>query len=678
MRLTSIRARELLSFDCLELEELVGGRVAVVGPNGSGKTNLIRLLEFAQAAIDRAATNSAPAVRALTRFAAARRLGSASNAVSSVRLGISLTEDFEHELLLNFVRAAVASSILRDAPSNFDVSGALAWISKSISVGDVGPLADGEFVAELTDETIGQWSMGYEFQFAGEAFRWVIDGVFSPGAIVRLQDAGTPGVPTNALAQQLNLDEKRVPGEPFTFGTLLPSKGAATLVLLEARPLPSNEFVRAFAAGAGIPMQHTQNRSFTMAEVLRVVLGRGLVLLGDLREPPRTEYNMDEAGYEPSPADGSQLPLRLFRLKNGSPESRARYSSTKELFARLTGRAFEITLAQWTTTRGEESTTSLQISAVVDRRADDLPVELAGAGFWEALLLSATLADSAGRVVFLDEPARNLHPTSQRRLLAEMRSAAGQVLLTTHSPYMVPFEDDTDLAAIVRLDLVDGATRVRRLVRRAPGDGARLRKALAESADARSLLFARGVVLVEGGTELGALPVWFAGSGTASRSETPDALNLVLFSVNGDRNFELFVSFLHGLGIPWAIVCDGNAFRFDSGGRQIFDQVLRAGVDDPEFRGVVDNAVAHSPTSFTALRELGCGHGVFTLANGWEPPQESFEAYVESVAPGKLAEAANLVGTSKPRKGRHVASTVDCPPEVDALYATLLQRLGAD
>jgi len=79
---------------------------------------------------------------------------------------------------------------------------------------------------------------------------------------------------------------------------------------------------------------------------------------------------------------------------------------------------------------------------------------------------------------------------------------------------------------------------------------------------------------------------------------------------------------------------------------------------------------------FTELREIGARHGVFTLAAGWDSSTESFEAYADTVAPGRLNEAAQFVGRSKVRQGRHVASTSDCPPEVDKLYEILLDRFG--
>jgi len=82
--------------------------------------------------------------------------------------------------------------------------------------------------------------------------------------------------------------------------------------------------------------------------------------------------------------------------------------------------------------------------------------------------------------------------------------------------------------------------------------------------------------LLEGGTELGALPEWFGKSPTAERLGTPDALSVVILSVDGDPNFGTFTAFLHAFGVPWAIVCDGSLYRFGTRKRQIFEQVLSA------------------------------------------------------------------------------------------------------
>lgn len=675
MRVTDVEARELLSFDTLQLTGLPQTLV-VVGPNGGGKTNLLRLLQIVLVAIDRAATFSQEAYWALTRFAASRRLGAPPASISTIRLGITLTEPWERELLASFVRAAVASSFLRDASTNSDSSGSIASVRQHVTETELAPLSSGVIVVDFVDTATRPWEMGYEFEADGERFRWVLDGMASRGSLMRVADAGRLDVPSYAIAQKLDLDERRVPRRPFSLaGLLLPPPGEARAVTLDT----GNQWdglTREFAALAGIALEQRQRNSFSLADVLQIILGRGLVLLSDLREPPRMEYTVEDVTSDPSPADGSRIPVRLFRLKNGDAADRCRYTAIQDLFKRLTGRTFDITLASTPARQGEESAADLQISAVVDHHGHDLAIDFAGAGIWEALLLSATLPESAGLVAVLDEPARNLHPTLQRRLLTEMRRAPGQFILTTHSPYLVSTGEHRDLAGIVRFDMAHAVTRPCRLIAGGEPDTTRLRKALSESDDARALLFARGVVLVEGGTELGPLPERFGKSVTAARLGTPDALNVVIFSVDGDPSFGTFTAFLHAFGVPWAIVCDGSVYRFGTSKQQIFEQVLSAGIDDGDLQKAADRAAAGESASFGELRNLGESSRVFTLAQGWDPAAESFEAYVNLIAPGRQAQAAKVVGRSKPRQGRHVASATECPDAIDALYGKLLRCLG--
>ncbi len=667
MRLRTFRARELFSFDRLDLEDLPGGTLTVVGPNGAGKTNIVRLLAIIGTAIDRAATYSQEAYSSLVRHAASRRFGAPTASGSMVSLGLALTEDWERELMVRFVRAAIFAQLMQGQPTNTDPAPLAAWLHDHVDASKLSPLAAGRIVVDLVDPSAGSWSIGYEFVANGEAFQWTLEGGPSPGAIARAADPGV-GVPTYSLDQGWELDSKRVPKRPFELAQLLPKPGEARALSLQGSSLPAAELMREFAQAAAVPVAETQNRAYSFACVLRVVLSRALILLSDLREPPRSTYPMSEV-RGPSLGDASQIPLRLFRDKNGDPDGRARFARVQRLFTQLTGATFDVVLAGSGNPPSDESGPSLIISPVVTREGHDLPVEFAGAGIWEALLLSDSLSQPRGCAIVLDEPARNLHPTLQRKLLSEIRGASAQVVLITHSPYLVSTQDD-----IMRVDRPQGVTVLRRLGLH-PGAAGAVRKALGESADARALLFARAVVLVEGGTELGALPVWWTTSPTSEQTGAPDALNVAIFSVDGDRNFGVFVHLLRSLGIPWAIVCDGKAFRFGTGnGRQIFEQILTAGVEDVELASLVQASAARQST-FEELRAMGSRVGVFTLAADWDDG-ESFEAFLDRVAPGKLAEAGQAVGASKPRKGTYVAEAMVCPKEVDGLYWEILQRLG--
>lgn len=96
------------------------------------------------------------------------------------------------------------------------------------------------------------------------------------------------------------------------------------------------------------------------------------------------------------------------------------------------------------------------------------------------------------------------------------------------------------------------------------------------SADARALLFASGAVLLEGETELGALPLWFAKSQAAQELGDPESLHLRFYNVGGDTHFKAPLTLLAALGIPWAIVCGGWLF-------------------DPQFRGTTSSGRWREP-----------------------------------------------------------------------------------
>ena len=62
------------------------------------------------------------------------------------------------------------------------------------------------------------------------------------------------------------------------------------------------------------------------------------------------------------------------------------------------------------------------------------PIQLFGAGTWEALVLAEALVSAPDRFTVLDEPGASLHPTWQTALRQALRHVPGHVLLVTHTP----------------------------------------------------------------------------------------------------------------------------------------------------------------------------------------------------------------------------------------------------
>src|SRR5262249_5407063 len=93
---------------------------------------------------------------------------------------------------------------------------------------------------------------------------------------------------------------------------------------------------------------------------------------------------------------------------------------------------------------------TVTVEPVIVAEQAELPIQFAGAGAQEALVLCTLASGESGRVIVLDEPAVHVEPTMQRRLRTLLHGA-GRYLIITHSPELVVVDRPEDLANIVRL-----------------------------------------------------------------------------------------------------------------------------------------------------------------------------------------------------------------------------------
>jgi hypothetical protein len=467
-----------------------------------------------------------------------------------------------------------------------------------------------------------------------------------------------------------------------------------------------HEPFRAATRLLGIPSEMAGQHAFGFARAMSISVREGLVVLGEQFRglgiggtiPWRAGIYPWEFLVQPTPPrDPAFLPLRLFELKN-SPTERGReaFSAIQREFERLAhGRSFDVTFTateipvpavapigagQVAVPGGNDETIgSGSVVTVVawptppaGQPRRERPIQLFGSGTWEALVLAEALVTSAGSLTVLDEPGVTLHPTWQAVLRGALREAPGQVLLVTHSPSLVPMETANDLLQLARLDNGSGATRIHRLPTKLTTKAfAKMTRAFALSADARALLFCRGAVLMEGETELGAIPIWCAKSRAALELGTPSDLDLAFYTVSGDGGFANIVSVLHAFDIPWVIICDGALFDIQTKwGSHVFRQIERGGAQHPDlvkFTQRVSRAGKSARIMTQSLWEeevaLGAANGVLTLATGWTSANEAIESFFERTLPGKLAEAKAQVGDSKTRIGRWIAQVTTCPSD---------------
>ncbi|MHB8262319.1 MAG: AAA family ATPase [Acidimicrobiales bacterium] len=745
MKLTRLIIDNLFSFDHLELDQIDPSLTTIVGPNGSGKTNLTHLFALAATALDwveerapQMVLDPRSAQGILSSYAAARYRSAPVGQPLRLEIGIELTSVAEREYLTCFVQSAIISTVLSRGQWQQESGPRLAaWAVEQVTPERLSPLMSGTLVLEHPGSAHAPWQVLYQFRYDDTAYRWMLADRYGRYGIVTIDDDSGGGrglLPMADLAQSLfdvtssetQTHELPSPLPKFSFEKLCPEPGKVVELLVQGgtgyfdRDLEPH---RRFGEIVGLTSSWAlPNRAFSLASVLRLIVRRGVVVIGEQLRGADTVchplpigcYSLDQLSRSDVTWEPSKLPLRLFHLKNGDGSQRQRFERIRDMFETFApGRRLDVRF-EAVVPSSRPSQPSLPHSADIEQpvpelapelaitvvigegSAEDpweLPVTLTGAGVWEALVLAEAVTDSDDRLIVLDEPALNLHPTWQRLLATCVREAPGQFLVITHSPYLVPIERPEDLVGLVRLARSNGATTLQRYSSAADGATpdeqlSRIRRKFSLSADARALLFAAGVILVEGETELGALPVWFEQNKTAATSTlaTPGQLNLGFYSVGGETNFTPVLALLVALGIPWVIVCDGGPFRADMGRNHIFRQVLKAGVGDPALQEFVNERLGDSDTelTFEDVVTVGRDHGIFTLAPGWTRADkekhlvgnESFEAFAKGVAPDKFAEAEAEVGSNKVRRGRWLAENVACPPEVNDLYRQIVTALG--
>jgi ABC-type branched-subunit amino acid transport system ATPase component len=677
MRLTRIEAHDFLAFHELALTALSPTLSVVVGPNGAGKSSLRRTLDLLVRAVTWSAESNSDGLERLRGYTGAIRCG-ADTPRYWVRVGLELTEPDERELVVKWLRFAVLCTALRSQPHQVSPEAVDAHLLERVDEAETAPLFEGALVVLYEASPYERFSVGYEFQYEGETFCLIFRGTGPPGIARGELEALHPwptGESTPSI--QMLLADATVPTEPdvqselsFSFKHVLPPAGELTQ--LTVNPNQVFQETQVFQQGMrALALDANRGRVYSLDVVFARLLDR-VALLADQRNGPRHLYRAEELFTLSWAAHEEDLPLELSRLKLGDHDEQRRFQEIEHRFHTLTGVDFELRMQGIPTPagRGDVSKESwFEIGVDVIDGQHSIPLELSGAGRWEALILSAALASGPGQVTVFDEPASSLHPSLQRTLLREIQSSPAQSLLITHSPFLVPAGAREDLQRIIRIDRKGDRTTVHRLPRpanatdprRVDKSGAKLQQLVAGSSDVRSLLFARAAILLEGESDFGALEQWLA-NGSSTGDPTPHQLNVVLVDVGGDASFGRFATYLDAFGIPWVIVCDGPALN-PRRAHSLCGQIGRA-------------LPALRPTDledFSAWRDYWAKHGVYTLAENFN---EEIEQPLERVDPEAWQTAKDKFPKSKIRAARAFAERTDPPERVLEVYRLALEYLG--
>lgn len=157
-------------------------------------------------------------------------------------------------------------------------------------------------------------------------------------------------------------------------------------------------------------------------------------------------------------------------------------------------------------------------------------------------------------ILAAEEPEAHLHPNAQRTVFDQLRNNTGQVIISTHSPYLVGMSDLKDLRGLVR---ISGVIQAMQLIEGLdPEDINILQREIMRFRG--ELLFSKALVLLEGVTEEQIIPAMFQ----AYFSKSCYSIGVNCISVAG-KNYPPFIKMALSFGIPVCVVSDndGNTRR---------------------------------------------------------------------------------------------------------------------
>lgn len=284
----------------------------------------------------------------------------------------------------------------------------------------------------------------------------------------------------------------------------------------------------------------TEQQSFgydtNMNEAVIRLLHEKIKVFSEVRKRPSGENKKALESY-----DGALVADVLATLKMGNPRQRKKFGLIKQKFTELFP-TLRLEVTQ------EKPNTIPRIMVEKTPINYEVPIDFVGAGIGEMIILLTHLIASEEMVFGLDLPELHFHPHSQRLLLGILKeqSENNQILIVTHSPLLVEPSEIDDIM-IVREER--GETIVTQLPEYYFSKEEELKLQRHLDIYNREVFFSRGTLIVEGETEVGAMPIF-------SKALEKDFDKYGISLVRTGKHFGVFIKLVEGLNIPYLVMCD--------------------------------------------------------------------------------------------------------------------------
>ncbi|MCL4344666.1 MAG: AAA family ATPase [Nitrososphaerota archaeon] len=277
-----------------------------------------------------------------------------------------------------------------------------------------------------------------------------------------------------------------------------------------------------------------------LVSILSRLFITSMMILKNPRAPLADTISLQQGGTPSNTSllsqfDGERAIKVLYGLYNSSNSNNYKiYNDIFEKFNSLTKRQYNVRFIN------DVKQPQARLSFIDTTRKKIYSSDFLAAGDLELIMLLTVIIGNTEKTIFLDEPAANLHPTMQTQILGIIKehSENNQFIIITHSPYMIDYKHDKK---IIRFVIKNDNTQIF-TVNYSDFENFKNNPTLCNNLI--NSLFAKQVIVGEGPHEVAALNIWL-------NRMNFDMTDRLLIEGNGTGNLPSLAEILNKWGIEY-------------------------------------------------------------------------------------------------------------------------------